>query len=489
MQGESMMKEGLIGGSLKVLTEDELARIHEASIKLLQEHGMQSDSDRILEIFKEAGADVDLETRVIRLEKEMVESALKTAPKSFILHGRDPEMDLLLESGRVYYGMGGTPEPFIWDYDLRGPRDPTLEDMVNNTRVGHASENIDFVMSLCSAGDKPKEQTYLYEYDVLFRNTTKPVIYTSPGKWYTEKFLEMASAASGGESEFIQRPCVVYFTQPISPMKISTYNEGIEEAIAMGVPVMFSPGPMTGATSPTTLAGTLVQVNAEALLGIVLAQIIKEGTPVIYAPHTGVMDMVTAQCTYGSPEQSLARAAVAQMAIHYQLPTFGMGGGAEAKLPDMEAASQAAIGMLLNALSGFTLTQTLGTLASGLYGSPEMVLICDEIVHMIKCVMGGITVTDETLALDVIKEVGHGGQFLDHDHTARHFRKELFFPILFKRQSVTEWRELGGRNILEVAHDHVQHIIATAEPVGLPQGADEALERVFHQATEELEGM
>jgi trimethylamine--corrinoid protein Co-methyltransferase len=299
----------------------------------------------------------------------------------------------------------------------------------------------------------------------------------------------MAAAASGGESEFIQRPCVVYFTQPISPMKISSYSEGIEEAIAMGIPVMFSPGPMIGATSPATLAGTLVQVNAEALLGVVLAQVIKEGTPVIYAPHTGVMDMVTAQCTYGSPEQSLARAAVAQMAIHYQLPTFGMGGGAESKLPDMEAASQAAIGMLLNALSGFTLTQTLGTLASGLYGSPEMVLICDEIVHMIKCVMVGITVTDETLALDVIEEVGHGGQFLDHDHTARHFREELFFPNLFKRQSVAQWMESGGRNILEVAHDRVQQIKEITGPIELPKGADEALERVFHRAIGELEGM
>jgi trimethylamine--corrinoid protein Co-methyltransferase len=117
-----------------------------------------------------------------------------------------------------------------------------------------------------------------------------------------------------------------------------------------------------------------------------------------------------------------------------------------------------------------------------------MVLICDEIVHMIKSVMTGIKVTEETLALDVIKEVGYGGQFLDHDHTAEHFRGELFFPNLFKRQSVTQWRESGGRTILEVAHDRVQHIIAKAEPVALPQGADEALTNVFRWAIEELEG-
>ena len=388
-------------------------------------------------------------------------------------------MDILLEVGRVYFGMGGSPEPFIWDYDLGGPRPPTKADMVNCTRIAQALTNIDFVMAVCSAGDVRAEVQLYHEYDAIFRNTTKPVIYSAPGREHAAKYLEMAIAASGGEDVFRQRPSIAFFTQPISPMQISRYSEVMVDAAEFGVPVLSSPGPMAGATSPATLAGALAQANSEALMGIVFSQLIKEGTPVVYAPHTAVMDMTTGQCTYGSPEQSLARAAVAQLGALYDLPTFGVGGGAESKLPDAEASAQAMMGMLLNALSGLTLTQTLGTLASGLYGAPEMVVICDEMVHMIKRVLAGISVTDESLAVDLIKEVGHGGNFLTTDHTARLFRKELFFPVLFNRQSVEKWKEKGSKQIVDVAHERVQEILAGAGPVRLPQGADDALRRAL----------
>ncbi len=479
------MKKGMIGGSLKVLSEADIERIHLASLSLLEEQGMRTDSDLILDIFRKGGANVDLDSGVIRLSPDMVEAALESAPKSFVLYGREPEMDILLEAGRVYYGMGGTPEPFFWDYDTKGPRAPTKRDMVNNTRIAQALPNIDFVMALCLAGDVPAGSQYYHEYDALFRNTTKPIVYTATNRKEAAKYLEMAIAVSGGESEFRKRPSIVFFTQPVSPMQIAHYSEVMVDAAEYGAPILSSPGPMMGATSPCTLAGTLVQVGAEALLGIVLSQLIKEGTPVIYAPNTGVMDMVTAQCTYGSAEQSLARAAVAQLGIFYNLPTFGLGGGVESKLPDGEAVAQAMMGMLLNALAGLTLTQTLGTLASGLYGAAEMVVICDEMVHMIKRILAGISITDETLALEVIKEVGHGGNYLTTDHTARLFREELFFPVLFRRQSIDKWRENESKAIVDVAHQRVLDILAKAGPVPLPEGADEALVRALATAGEQ----
>jgi trimethylamine--corrinoid protein Co-methyltransferase len=173
---------------------------------------------------------------------------------------------------------------------------------------------------------------------------------------------------------------------------------------------------------------------------------------------------------------------VAQLGRFYGLPTFGLGGGVEAKLPDAEAAAQATLGMLLNALAGLTLTQTLGTLASGLYGSAEMLLICNEIVRMITRVQGGVAVTDETLATEVIREVGPGGQFLDHAHTLRHFREELFFPFLFRRQSIEEWRQRGAHSIASAAHERVREILAATGPVAFPPGADATLERILRTA-------
>jgi trimethylamine--corrinoid protein Co-methyltransferase len=480
------MKRGVTGGVLKLFSDEQLQRVHMASLTLLNDLGVESESDLILDLFAGSGAHVDRDSRIVRLPPDMIEEALRLAPKSFNLYGRDPAMDCLMEPGRVYYGMGGTSEPYYWDHDLQRPRSPTKADMVDNTRIGQAAANIDFVMALCSAGDVPSGKNYLHEYDAILRNTTKPVVYTSPGQWHTRKFLEMAAAVSGGEHAFRERPCVVFFAQPVSPMRIGRYSEGMVQAAQMGVPMLFSPGPMMGATCPVTLAGMLAQTNAEALFGIVLSQVIRAGTPIFYSPHTAVMDMATAQCTYASPEQALGRVAVAQLGYYYGLPTFGLGGGVESKLPDAEAAAQAMMGCLLNALAGLTLTQTLGTLASGLYGCREMVLICDEIVHMIKRVLDAVDFGEDAMALDVIKEVGHGGEFLSHRHTARLFRTELFFPHLFKRQSVEQWTQAGGKTITEVAHERVLGILAKSGPVPLPDGADEAMTRVLNASLAEM---
>jgi trimethylamine---corrinoid protein Co-methyltransferase len=481
------MQPATQGGTLNVLSEADVERIHSASLTLLADYGVYSESDLILDIFSRSGARVDREARRIRIPPELVLSGLKTAPSSFTFYGRDPQYDLQIEQGPVYFGSGGSSEPFFWDYTLGRPRSPTKDDMVACTRVGQAARHIDFVMALCSARDYPPEQIFLHEYDALIRNTQKPILYSCPDRWHTRTFIEMASVACGGEAEFRKRPPIMFFNTGISPLRIGSFSDGMVDAIEWDVPVMITLGPMMGATSPATIAGTLVQINAEALFGIVFSQIIKPGAKVVYGPHVAVMDMTTAQCTYGSAEQTLGRAAVAQMGRHYNLPTFGLGGGVEAKLPDAEASAQAMLGLFANALSGLTLTQCLGTLASGLYGSPEMLLICDEMVHMVKRFMRGIQVTDETLALDIIQEVGHAGNYLTHDHTAQWFRKELFFPVLFRRQSIDAWVDSGARPVVDAAHERVEQILAKASPTPLPEGADLELERLVSQGVKILE--
>ena len=202
-----------------------------------------------------------------------------------------------------------------------------------------------------------------------------------------------------------------------------------------GCPILYSPGPMMGATGPATVAGTLALTTAEVLFGVVLTQLIKPGAKVVLKPDTDVFDMKTTQCTYGSPEQNLGKMAMAQLARFYNIPIYSLGGGVEGKVPDAETASEAMMSMLLNGLAGINFNQSLGSMAFGLYGSQEQVVICDEIARMIKHVLRGIVVDDETLALDVIREAGFGGSFLGADHTVRHFRKELYFPFLFQRKT------------------------------------------------------
>lgn len=481
------MKAGAKAGSLTVLSEGELQRIHAASLALLQDPGVVCQSDRVIEVLKRGGASVDAERRVVRLSPEMVATALESAPRSFPLHGRDPEMDLLVEPGRVYYGVGGTSEPFYWDYELGKPRPPTKADMVRNTQVAQALPHVDFVMALCSSRDVPMGQVFLHDYDAIFRNTTKPVVFSVLGRRHTALVLEMAAAACGGEGELRARPWVLAYVTPVSPLLFTRLNEGIVEAAEHDVPILYGVGPMMGATAPATLSGALAQGNAEVLFGLVLSQLVKPGIPFVHSPHTPAMDMRTAQCTYGSPEQALGRVAAAQLAGFYDLPSFNTGGGVEAKSPDSQAAAEAMMGMLLNGLAGMTLTQTMGTLASGLYGSVEMLAICDEIAHMVKHILNGFLVDEESLALEVIRQVGPGGQFLDQPHTAAHFRRELFFPRLFERQSIDQWLEGGARSALEVAHDRVEEILARAGPAPLPPGADQALRRALREAIEQVQ--
>jgi len=482
------MKEGAKGGTLDVLSQGDAQRIHEAALALLQDPGVFSESDLFLDIFEQGGARVDRDARVIFVSPGLVEAALESAPRSFILHGRnDPDQSLLLEPGRVYYGMGGTSEPSFFDYGLWRSRPPTKEDMVLSTRVGHALPNVDFVQTLCMSADKPTGQIFFHDFDAIFRNTTKPTVVNVLERPFTARLLEMTAAASGGEDALRQRPSVMGIVTPISPLKVAVMNEGIVDAVGAGVPILYSPGPLMGATGPATVAGTLTLTFAEVLFGVVLTQLIRPGAPVVLKPDTDVFDMKTTQCTYGSPEQSLGKAVAAQMARFYDLPVYGLGGGVEAKTPGAEAASEAMMNMLLNGLAGMTLNQSLGTLAFGLYGSPEMAVICDELVHMIKRVLAGISVTDETLALDVIREVGHGGNFLQHGHTVRHFRQEMFFPTLFERQTIDEWVNSGAKMSHEVAHERVEEILAKAGPVTLPPGADEALDRALRKATKETE--
>jgi trimethylamine--corrinoid protein Co-methyltransferase len=481
------MKQGLKSWNLNILSDEDARRVHDAALSLLQDPGIFSESDLFLDIFQKGGARVDRDSRVIRVPSDMVDAALRSAPRSFRVYGRhDPDNDVLLEPGRVYYGMGGTSEPHILDYGQMKPRRPTKADMVMSTRLGHAMPNIDIVQALCMSGDvTPSDVIFYHDYDAILRNTTKPGVISLLERPFTVHCLELVAAASGGEEELRQRPSILAMCTPITPLKIGVVNEGLVDVVQAGVPVLYSPGTLMGASGPATVAGALTLVMAEQLFGIVLTQLIKPGAPVVLKPDTNVFDMRTSQCTYGSPEQTVGKMAQCQLARMYGLPTWGIGGGVEAKVPDAEAAAEAMMNMLLVAQAGMTVGQSLGTLAWGLYGSQEFVVISDQLVDMVKRILSGIVVTDDTLGLEAIREVGHGGSFLSHEHTVRHFRQEMFFPQLFRRQTIQQWLDSGAQMIHEVAHERVVSILDRAAPIQLPGGADAEMERVLNKAVTE----
>jgi trimethylamine--corrinoid protein Co-methyltransferase len=477
------MKTGARGGALTVISEENVERIYRASLDLLMNPGIFSESDLFLDLFEKGGARVNRTERTIRVPQELVEWAIQSAPKSFTLYGRnEPAMDLQIELGHVYFGMGGTSEPSFWDYDSGQPRQPTKQDMINNTRIGHALPDIDFVQTLCMSGDQPTDVIFFHDFDAIFRNTTKPTVLNILERPFTQHLLEMAAAASGGEALLRQKPSMLGIATPVSPLKIPIMNEGILDAVKAGVPILYSPGPLMGATGPATVAGLVALTNAEVLFGVTLVQLIQPGAPVVLKPDTDVFDMRTTQVTYGSPEQNLGKIAMVQLAKRYRIPIYGLGGGVEGKIPDAEAAGEAMQTLLLDGLAGMTLCQALGSMSFGMYGSPEMTVICDELVRIVKHILNGFEVNDETLALDVIRKCGYGGSYLAQEHTRRNFRKEMYFPSLFQRQTITDWQKAGSKNIYEVAHASVLGLLEKAGPVELAAGVDAELERALQHA-------
>jgi trimethylamine--corrinoid protein Co-methyltransferase len=481
------MKEGAKAGGLRILSDENIRRINEAGLSLLDKPGIFCESRSVQELFKKGSAIVDSTKGMIRIDRRLVEAALKAAPKSFVLHGSDPQMDLLVKTGRVHYGMGGTSEPFFYDYGLGHSRKPTRKDMEAATRVGQQLANIDFVMTLCTSGDVPVAQAFYHDLATILRNTSKPAVFTMLDRPYARRIIEMACAAAGGEEELRKRPNIMALVCPVSPLVFPGIAEGIIDAVESGLPVLYSPGPMLTGTGPATLAGLLAQTIAEILFGLVLIQLIRPGAPMMFKMDSDVMDPATGQCTYSSPEQVLGRSALAQFGYFYDIPTFTMGGGVESKLPDSEAAAQAMMGTLMNSLAGITMNQSHGTMASGMYGSVEQLVICDEMIHMIKRVLRGFEVNDDTLALEVIRSVGPGGSFMMEDHSLNHFRKESFFPELFRRQSIDDWLTRGAKSAAVVAHERVEEILAQEKSRILSPQREKALEQALARAVSGLE--
>jgi len=356
-------------------------------------------------------------------------------------------------------GLGGSPEPCLKDPETGEIKRPTKEDMINTTRLGNALPNIDFVMSIAGSYDKPLESQYLHDLDALINNTDKPIICSAPGSQISQYILEMTSSIVG-KDQLINRCPIALVTASISPLVFTKMNEDIIEFAKHGIPIVFAPCPMIGATGPGTQIGTFIISNAETLAAVVLTQIIRPGTPIVYSANTTVMDMRTGRFSYGAPETTISRIITAQMAHFYRLPTFGqLAGGTDSMVCDAQAGAEVMMDSIICVVTGINLNQNYGTLAGGSVGSMEMAIISDEIIGMISRIMKGVKINHETLALAVIKEIGPSGNFLTHEHTLKWFKHELYEPKLFNRLSPEQWIKDGKKNVEQIASEKIQLLL------------------------------
>lgn len=475
-----MARPGPDGGHYRPLTDEQVREIHRASLAVLESTGLQVENERALRLYREGGASVD--GCRVRISPAMVDAALRTVPRRVLLAGRLAEHDVVLEGRRVYAGTGGSPT-MISDPGADTPRPGTLSDLAQLARLADALEHCDFVVVPLYPTDIPKEDVPVNRFYACLRNTAKHVMGGVDSVAGARQVIRLGALLAGGEDRLRARPFISAITSwMVSPLRLDTeVTDILLEWCGHGLPVALSSAPMAGSTSPVTLAGTLVQLNAEQLSGIVLTQLARPGTPVLAGYIPGVADMRTGGYLGGAVEFGMMQAAAAQLAHFYRVPIYGSGGMSDAKIPDTQAGYEKMATLLLAAMGGCNyIHHAIGMVTNMSAVSLEQAVIDDEVVGMAMRVLRGIDITDETLAADAIGRVGPGGHYLMDGHTVQHMRREFYYPRVADRQARAMWEEGGKKDTRKRAQERVAALLAGHEPPAWPTEADAAVRGEFH---------
>jgi len=460
------------------LSNDQLAQIHNASLEILDRTGVCLYEEEALNLLKKAGVKVEDGNRV-RIPPGLVEWALSIAPKRVVLCDRNGRRVMPLERNNVFFGPGSDC-PNILDHRTGERRRGTLRDIEEGIRLCDALPNIDFLMSICIASDIDQQVADRYQMRAMLMNSTKPILFVTTEFEGTVDAIKMAEAVAGGEEELRRNPICALYINVTSPLRHNT--EALQKLLFMagkGLPTTYTPVVLRGISGPVTPAGALALANAGELAGLVIAQLKREGAPIILSGGTNdMLDMRTLGDVYAAPEN---RVMFVEMAHYYGLPVFGLGGASDSKLPDEQAAAEAAFSLILEALAGTHLVHDVGYLESGMTNSFEQIVICDELINYVKRFMQGLVVNEETLALDVIDQVGPHGDFLGTEHTAQHY-KEDWYPRLLDRNDFDTWKAAGGKTLRQRARERVEEILSSHRPEPLPKDVQAKIDAIVEGA-------
>ncbi|SKC70553.1 trimethylamine methyltransferase family protein [Maledivibacter halophilus] len=467
---------------LKFLSKKELLYIHNVALDLLEDMGIELLLEEARDILKEGGAKV--EGNIVKIPRELVAKAIKTAPKrdEFVLYGRNEENDIRInESAPVLAAM--TMATQVIDLETREKRPATDEDLVHLTRVCEKLENVSIASALVTPQDVPQRACDWYTWATSIKNTTKHITGGAVGKEGVRDAIRMASLAVGSEEAFLERPFISFWVLTMPPMKIDNLTlEVLIEASRYKVPSIISSGGILGLTSPITIESALAHTHAEILACIALSQIINPGTPVVYTSFVRSMDMRTSNVSMSSPEFAIMKSCMGELGRFLNLPT---------RMPAMLRDAK-----VLDAQAGFEtgMVGTIGAMASdiieGMQFDMDMVVdyadlpYCNECMAQIKRVMRGVDITDSRLALDVLFEIGHGGNFLSHTHTVSNFRKEIFMPKLAERGMWGDWEKSGSLDIKDKSLKLVRKMVEESKDMELlDEETQKKIDQIAYEAS------
>lgn len=475
--------------NLKVLTEEQISRIHEASLAILEKTGIRFDSEDARKRLVMAGALMHATRKdVVVFPRPLIEETIAKVPRRVTYYARNPKQDVVYDGEHTYpYAGGGDPK--ILDFETGRPRPSTLEDIEIASRLGDALEHNHFAANLVMANDVPPELVTLKTMEAALRNSSKTISSYATDAKTVEFMVKMCQCVVGGEEAFRKRPLLSLASSPSSPL---TYAEHVCDVLIrsaeLGVPFSLVPCPIAGETGPMTLSGSIAQQNAETLGGLLLMQAVNPRLVTTYCGRVCVMDPRTGRDLWGVPEQSLAAAAMVQVARRYRMVSDVCGMTSDVPRWDVQMGLERMMTVLVPFMAGADSVSGIGGAWEGA-SSLEMMVVDNEIWNDIERLSRGVVVDDGSLAVDFVDKVGPMGSFLSLPHTMSAIRKGEFrvSPLWDKRATDKAVRE-GVKPLQEAARDMARKLLKEHVPEALDRDILADIDKVVREAGRQLLG-
>jgi len=461
---------------LRLLTDDNIESIHDASLRILEKTGVIVKNNEALNLLKSSGCRVELDRKTAHIPEHLVKECLGKTHRIIKLYHRGGKNSLEIGGNNVVFNPGSSAVYFN-DHESGKIRQPFAQDLVNMVKLVDALSYIQAQSTALVPSEVPEAVGDLYRLYLVLKNSNKPIItgaFTKQGLVEMKLLLEVVV---GGEDALRSKSMAIFDCCPSSPLMWSdTTCQNLIDCARFGLPAEIIPAPQMGATSPATLAGTLVQFNAEFLSGLVISQTTKPGAPVIYGGSPTTFDMRYLSSRLGSIENIMTACAAAQVAKHYKLPSHAYLGLSDSKMIDAQCGIESGIGTILGALAGVNIVSGPGMLIFENCQSLEKLVIDNDICGMALRLVEGIDADPDRLALDVIGKVGPGGHYLAEQHTLKWFEKEQFMPSdVIDRSTLEASRKQTPKEMITKARDTVDKILREHVPEPLPSEIEKNL--------------
>ena len=468
-------------GRLVLLSDDEIASVHEASLKILQQIGIKVLSKKVQSLLAGNGAKVDAASSIVKIPSSLVEEAIKKAPKEITLCGRNPKFDLKLPSKDFTFIATSGYATFMRDLETGEKRMTKTSDLRDFAILADYLNEVDFFDSIVAPTELPPPVQTVHGLAVSFEHTEKHVLNRALNKKQAKWQIKLASAIVGDEEKLRKRPIFCSINCPVSPL---LFEEGSSEAMVelakAGIPIVPMSMALCGSTAPATIAGTLTIANAENLAALVILQCANPGAPMVYCAESTSADMRTGEINYEAPELSLISAGVTQMARLYKLPCFTTSIGMEETPNDWESLIWASKRVALIQLGRGDISAGLGSLENAESAALEQVILDIESWEQAKAYLRRFKVNEETLGFDAIREVGAGGNFLGLKHTLEHFQKEIWL-----KKEPTLLPSTGG-SLVERAKEKVRQILSSHVPSQLDEEVKKEIAKVLRDCEKDM---